>query len=495
MKKRRRWIVVFLALLFSAGCVLVFYHPGHEPVARMALPDGTELRLEYVAYGTEHRVPGAGRIKAWISKFAQRWPQLGIPAYEADYNHTYREPQLGLRFTRYDPKTREFLPDVDSNLKVECADFAGAFVNDSGNMPTATRLPMPQAVFLGVNFERRRADLRLRVTRQGATSVFTIPNPSAHAQFPAWQPEPVPQTRRVGELEVVLRSFGFYKEEDPEPTYIHSQVRAELEVRHRGEKVPGLIFFLEAQLHDATGNWGDELRPPPFSEPAWKISRPVMRTGDYPFGAADGLVFGPVPMPAAATCHVFKVPDVDAKEGFLLAALVGAGCYTFQEGVVLSAGPWMNEEEFAAATERESRPNIVMINAEAPAVALVFTADHRDQKWSRNYGVHRAIRMTFDGQSRGLEGGVPDSLFQKNSYHTLPVSFASIEVCDLTGKGELMPMIPNLDSPPDQSGEKKPIPPPGTAVTIQIVPVREEKVEFFVAPPTRPAEMPEKKQE
>lgn len=106
---RRAWRNLFIGVLIGTAIAgLVWYFPQHEPVARMTLADGTELRVEYVTYGTEHRVPGAGQFKAWASRQAQRWPRLGISIYEAEYRHQTEEPELILWVTHFNPKTREF---------------------------------------------------------------------------------------------------------------------------------------------------------------------------------------------------------------------------------------------------------------------------------------------------------------------------------------------------------------------------------------------------
>jgi hypothetical protein len=110
MKTRRGRIAwgVFLVAVVAVG--LAFYGTRHQPVARIPLPDGTELRLEYVTYGTEHRVAGAGRFKAWLSRQAQRWPRLNMPVYQAAYEYSSEEPQLMLCLPGSIPRRASFSP-------------------------------------------------------------------------------------------------------------------------------------------------------------------------------------------------------------------------------------------------------------------------------------------------------------------------------------------------------------------------------------------------
>jgi hypothetical protein len=209
MKPRTRRTVWKAVILLAVAVGLALFLIRHQPIARIPLPDGTELRLEYVTYGTEHHVPGAGRLRAWASRLAQRWPKLGIPVYQAEYSYRFQEPQLVLWFTQFDPKTGKFLPGLIWGLEVETGDgysVVGPADNFARDAP-----PMPHGAFCAAVYDRRKAELKLRLHIQNRTAVVSIPNPAANEHYPAWQPESLPQFRRVGELEVVLRSMAAFE--------------------------------------------------------------------------------------------------------------------------------------------------------------------------------------------------------------------------------------------------------------------------------------------
>ena len=51
MGKRARWVLIGVVLLAVVGVGWMKARRVSEPIARWALADGTELRLQYVTYG------------------------------------------------------------------------------------------------------------------------------------------------------------------------------------------------------------------------------------------------------------------------------------------------------------------------------------------------------------------------------------------------------------------------------------------------------------
>jgi hypothetical protein len=345
-------------------------------------------------------------------------------------------------------------------------------------------LPMPHAIFTAQSYDRRKAELPLRVSCQGRTATFVVRNPLANAQFPAWQAEPLPQTRRVGEVEVVLRALtasrrspesAITSDDDDTPhagekpdlsqlTIFNppAEVEAEIAVLHDGREVPGLIFTDGLNIFDATGNEGDEQHPPPYSEPVWKVQKTMMRTEDFPFALTDGAAFGPVAMPGAGKGQVLSVPAERRKEGFRIVALLGPGSYVVQEGAILNSGRPLSEREFGdvPAAEKDS----VVINTPVPVVAILFVAPY--PQWDTEGGTYHTVRFWRDGRGSKMgPNGEREDAWRADSHHT----FA----------GNVIVALEIYDFGPDGTSA----PPAGAPISIQIVPLREETVEFLVAPP------------
>jgi hypothetical protein len=469
---------------------LVLYRPVREPIARMSLKDGTELRLEYVTYGTDHRIPGASRFKAWLSRQAQRWPKLGIPVHASEYqlieyqlheseaNRRERlmKPELIFWFTRLDPNTGKFLADVNPpGMHLE--PVAPGLLPPDANSPFSRYWfnsqfrpadpPTPNTSYYCSVFDRRTAEIQFQVTTDEGAAFFSIPNPTAKIPFPVWQPEPLPQTRRVGDLEFVLRALAIAKQSEPSRSNMRSSpgdfvVSSEIQVSYRGQKVKGVEFFGGWVISDATGNIGDELRPPPLTETAWKIRTQFYRSGDFPFDPTDGLVFPPVDMPETGKAELLAIPDAEAKDGFYLAALLGPGRHILRGREVLYSGAPISAEEFEELREKVKIPNMVMINSAQPTLVLLRKLDPE-----RRTG---PARILSDGQSYGLNGvrWHGDARKADVSIYFPEGDFTPFEVYGWDGK----------ETPP---------PSPGTSVTVQIAPYQEmESVEFLVAPPKLP---------
>jgi hypothetical protein len=457
--------LVAVLVLLCAGSGLAMWLMQHEPIARYPLPDGTELRLEYVTYGTEHRVRGSGRFKVWITGLAQRWPGLGVPFHVGEYRYSSEEPQLGVWLTHFDPRTGKYLPAVEGALRVRSMYGTTDPIVSSLSYPFVYKdvQPMPHAAFQLSVYDRRKETVPLRVTMQNQTFELRIPNPAAKIAFPRWQPETLPQTRRVGDLDVVLREFLFVTSQKDrwasgQPI---TQPYVEFEVLQQGKKSKGIRVLPGLNFTDATGNRADGGHPPPFTEAAWKMRVQVSRTSDYPFVPTEGLLIGPALMPTAGRIAFLKVPAAEEEQGFRMAALVGPGSYIWKDGVLEAT----TEAVFESITAGTEWADGKTIKTAEPLLWLSFVDRTQEQSIARTMV---ATRMQWGGRSYGL--------MREQTSFPWPAGWSQFP---RTSSYEL-------------GDEKNPAPPPGTPVTIQLVPVRMETVDFMVAPPKMPAAMAEK---
>lgn len=450
---RRPLVMAFL--LLCVGSALALWLQRHQPIASFALPDGTELRVEYVTYGREHHVPKHGALYAWVSRLAQRWPSLRVPFYEKDYGYSSEEPQLGVCLTHFDPRTGQFLPSVDAALQMLPAfDASGQQVIRALRSSSAggqNAPPMPHAMFEVSVYDRRKATVPLCVTMQGKTFDMEIPNPAAKLAFPQWRPEPLPQKRTLGDgVEMVLKSLSLDYEYGRK-----LRVRPEVEFFRDGQKVLG-IAVSSAWFVDATGNH-DVARPPMFSE-AWKIHVTVKRDEYFPFAEK----VDPVGMPGVSEYRWLQPPRFGTVPSF--SVLVGPGWYVIRDGVVVERGqplPNAGVHAFLAATAAQS----MRIHVDRPALIHLVDPDRPslfDDARLRN----RTVLLQWNGGSASL----------------WPVNARD----RFSGNGSGTPMFPQVYQLLGNGEWRQKLPLPGTPMTVQVqAPLApgEETMQFTVAPP------------
>ena len=192
----------------------------------------------------------------------------------------------------------------------------------------------------------------------------------------------------------------------------------------------------------------------PMDEPAWKVRAKFRRNGDYPFASDEGLTLGPVAMPGPGEYGEFEIPAAEKKNGIRLAAILGVGHFVWQDGKFITA------ETAPASPGRPrmsgagngfdryvSEPEFVLLIEGTPA-----------EKWLNNSD-HIVIRLHVGGKGYRMGDTRSGSKFDAKGRKLIDEWFAA---------------------PWDERGNRIPLSGP---VSIQIVPVEGETVEFLVAPP------------
>jgi hypothetical protein len=310
-------------------------------------------------------------------------------------------------------------------------------------------------------FSRRSEDLHLHVAMGGEAFVFAVPNPAAKISFPEWTAEPLPQTRRVGELDVVLHSFSILGRDHPRPSF-----SPRYQILHQGKEASGLAF--QTKLIDATGNVGTRGQPPSLTERAWKVQSVAHRTARYPFTDHEQETLGPARMPGPGQYTVLNLSEEAQAQGFRMAILVEPGPLQDGEGVFVAAGDSRADSEAAAfltslRLERSSRHKV-----RDPMLVLLFCFPNdatAETKWMERYR-NKVVRLRWDGQLQGL--WTPEQEWRC----AVPMFGSMIGISD----------VYRLSGINEESQEITP-PLPGQPVTIQIAPVKPETIEFFVEPP------------
>jgi hypothetical protein len=501
MTKKRTLQLLWITVVLVFGVVLVACLGRHQPMARIPLPDGTELRLEYATYGTEHRIPGVGKVHAWLSKIArERLGWKDAPQHEAEYKHATSDPMLVLWFSRYSPQSRTYLQEISEDVTIYTVDDANAYSLSRHNQNPGS--PLPNMAVEVPLYDRRKDTTMVRVVwepdMRDGTLILGVPaapkiadivvrNPAAKIPFPVWTPERLPQTRRVGDVDAVLRSVKLTEDErgriSAEPEY---------EFLHRGQVVDD-AFDARTVMTDATGNevYENEGRLLPLSEQAWRLRLQLRRTVTYPFRAEEGQTIGPVAMPGEGQHAVFKLTDHGPKRAFRFAVLLGPGCYTWRDGAVMEAGPPL--KAYAEVTKFAGwvvGPDTLKVNTLAPVLLLISANDPANLPvWDR---------LEMMGRVRDPDAAKANVVLLKESNGTRPLSevltygrwspWDEVDNSLVAFKSDALRIARiftlsglDLDLQPTDGPEIHV--PTGASISIQIVPVMEESVDFLVAPP------------
>jgi hypothetical protein len=506
-KRLRRLLMA--VILLAAGVCFVGYFTRHQPIARIALPDGSELRLEYVTYGTDNRIPGVSRPRKWAADLAARWLHREVEDSVVEYVYPYKDkPTLVFWFSRYfadqdtyfksydSPTTGPFglLHDISVRL-LEDADWQTEIYGGVFN----PQEPLPNVAVGLERFDRRKSHLRLRVEMMGQIQEITLPNPAAKIRFPEWQPEPLPQSRRVGGHELVLRSLNVYVG-DPLLLVPDFHILDEGKPSEESNWAKSEIGVRDVAVSDATGNVVESIYPYwldkiwgapvpelatrenipadakfllPFTERAWKVQCKALA----PIPGDDGQTLGPLPMPGPGEHVVQPLQDKDPKRNYRFLLLFGEGRYIWRNGVLVEKGPVMVDEDerraFFASVEAQ---NGLVVNTVCPLLVILSasgTDAPADQSTDSSPDGHRYLSIRVHGEGRHFPvrswqlAGPTEAEFRGER---LQVARANPLAAEFMEGGERI--------------YKNPAFPVGAPIEIRLLPLRYKTFEFFIAPPS-----------
>ena len=320
-----RWKYVVFAIILIV--VLLLLLRGQSTVHRIVLPDGTQLILREVTFGTNHRYVAGNIFQRSIARFLPKRLKGFFHIKELTIAPRLEPPDLQtlVAWVERKPATNVVLRVSDGaghEQPVERANAAtvalGANARISGH------------VF--ASFPRRSRFLRLRaysptVAGQNLRGEFRVENP-AYRKYPSWTPEPLPITRETNGVTFTLTRF----ETGVQPTPAFASMSSEwteLEFDYGPHGVisgpwnPTLV-----EIKDATGNvirqtnprqrFGTGPRPPGnrasidlarrgmvslpamlwLDEPAWEIRLDLERTARSAFQSNEIWQVNDVPIPA-----------------------------------------------------------------------------------------------------------------------------------------------------------------------------------------------------
>ena len=335
----RRLLFIFfgsLGLIVLAGIVVALRQPKPTASGPLSLPDGSVVRILAVTYGTNHVV---GRP---LARFVARMPaavQAGLlyllgKRAALQFSTTTSEPKLIIWLGR--ATNNAATPPASSYVTAFLADASGFISGDHASI--YGWWSNPEQMQFGV-IPRRDPVIAVNFFYHsptgGVTRCGTLPfaNP-LYGNFPQWRPEPVPATRRAGDVAMTLEKVSTGHDQN-------SRVRADSNDRVSHEfgtnRVDGqnsTVCFIRLQslidsnqvwcvageeVSDATGNkarntslgWGSfeegyfSFEPGLWpSESAWKLRCEIKRVRGFDSG--DTFVFRDIPFGSLGATNVIS---------------------------------------------------------------------------------------------------------------------------------------------------------------------------------------------
>ena len=328
-------------------------------VPECTLPDGSVLRVEKISFGKRESFRPGGRmriVKDWVMDWlAKEWPgRFRAPArnisswWNNSTVHTNTDA-LQIWVTRRDPVNGKYL-DVSG--------FGGGFrtaqlMDEHGCAFMATQAGGNEDGLLGPNggggysvgwftfeaFPRHEKSFRLKLSGNRLLKTdaeFTIPNPAPPPHMADWTTEPLPITKRDGDMAFTLTGIKI------ETNYVE-RIAPEFEEMERGQLTKEWQA-VDLELYDGSGNFGSKLNSQggflcPW-ESVWKLV--VRFCGSEQSASASNSVWkiSGVKVPGEGEFVALNATNQVQGVTMKVMALTGAGNVTYSNGVVAQASPF-----------------------------------------------------------------------------------------------------------------------------------------------------------
>lgn len=322
----KRKAVIFFALLLVLGPVatLLFVLKPAPPLPQVRLTN-LLVTLEGATYGDTHKFPGVHPWKRNLLFYVPNPVQNIIGSKNITAGFSF-PGSLVVWLSVLDEYGRRY---TNFSGRVELIDEHGcAFPSTGAAFAASDRFATPCFAF--ASFPRRQKEFLLRAFHGDQPLFeFTVTNPVRPA-FSNWVAQPLPVTRKLEDLEVVLEELRL-----PSPSNTGSgPPAASLKLLEQGR--PSTNWALNTlSWSDSTGNQGPHLCP---HEPVWKIDASLLREVGARFDNSEiwkiPALAAPAPgkvLPLSASFHRGTIKPL---------FLCGPGSFKFSNEVCLAASPW-----------------------------------------------------------------------------------------------------------------------------------------------------------
>jgi hypothetical protein len=304
-------IAGILLCLLGAGVWMAIYQPFAQ---RQRLPDGTVLTLETATYGKKHTFP---RYSWWQKLLKPVLPEQSPLLKTAEQRASYFDRDSLVYFFSANPSRSA---TMGRSSRLSLSGLQDVLVDDNGDWigPLHGPIDPSQHPFTQQNcpvFPRRGQRVRMQLYEVGQPNPcaeFVIQNP-APGPYPIWTPEPLPITRRSGDLSVTLTGVttGVFGKIDE-----MISTRVVFRVKHQGQPTDDWEP-VASLMTDATGNSSaaatqhletnggivrlQVLGGLPAREPAWKLRFDFARRATARFAASESWTVRHLALPQATT--------------------------------------------------------------------------------------------------------------------------------------------------------------------------------------------------
>lgn len=325
---RAKWPWVAGAVFVAAVALFFWWNlrtrPITEPLARIALADGTELRVVAAQTGGTIKVSSdetyGGRV---------RWSNDRRGSSSTSWGMSNAAILI---VTKFDPATGVFMRPAIKNMEIiESSGTVLGFPSDQnynlsggGNLPPVQPLPFPVV-------PRRDAQIHLRFDDEGRPVDATIPNPFLIPNAPTFTAKPLPQHAEVDGVVIEFNGATVGKSRstvngiERERDYISANMTTKFTATPESRANNWAEFF------DATGNRASQGLLP-SSERVWGVKVTVSEGLDFPFPPDRLIALGKFKVPAAAQGQKLPVPPQLAAAGIREILLLGPGTYAWAGG-------------------------------------------------------------------------------------------------------------------------------------------------------------------
>ena len=323
MNSTRRTLLI--AALLVLGATAAWFMRPHSPTLPSAtLPDGTQIIVQAVSYGTNHTFVHGSEILGKIQKhipFARRWlpPMLAMTMFTA-------EEYLVVWYSAYDPRTEKYVSPAVDRLSV--IDEHGCIFSVNHFGPKTTAGFSVSSAYVSA-FPRRQRTFIFRAKFQNYPPVdLQIANPLFPVTTPNWKPEPLPATRTTNNLAVTLIAL----QPNPERSYISALFHIYEDGVYRGE-----WYSKSTSFRDVTGNNITHLLCP--YERAWKVDVDFYKTAKAPFPESAIWRVPNLAIPKAGEILTLTNENQFGELKIKAMAFCGAGGFSFSNEVFLFSAP------------------------------------------------------------------------------------------------------------------------------------------------------------
>jgi len=325
MKKRIAIVIGVLAVAFA----LMLWFQSSAPISnpKATLPDGTIVTVESVTYGSQHEfVFGQSNWRTRLRRALPRFLRRVVGGGRGSTMTSTGPNGLVLWVSQFNPVTGMYL-NPGSTYNLDVVDEHGCATIISGWGSSGGPRGFLINSFALESFPRRAATFQFRIKARPPGSAvlaeLTVPNPS-RGSFPAWKPQPLPQTRTNGELTIVLKRMRTGGSAE------FPWFAPDIEKTKQGRPAHDWSSTL-VSLHDATGN----SHPTRLctNEPAWKLEMEFYRNEKARFAAREVWALTNLPAPTTQQLHTLNVTGVVNGIRFELFSIAGPGSFIFSNGV------------------------------------------------------------------------------------------------------------------------------------------------------------------